>query len=116
MGNTNNPFFRVVVADSRSPADGRFIENIGWYDPMRKDGSDLSVDTARVDYWVKCGAQLSPTAKNLVVRAKKAQAAKVDTEAAVAVEEAPVVEEAAVVAEEVVAEVAEEASKAEAAE
>ena len=66
MGRTNKAFFRVVVADSRSPADGRFIENVGWYDPMKKDGEDCKLNMERITYWKGTGAQVSDTVDNLI--------------------------------------------------
>jgi small subunit ribosomal protein S16 len=56
MGATKRPFFRVVVADSRSPRDGRFIENIGKYHPM-EDPSLVEIDEDRALYWLSQGAQ-----------------------------------------------------------
>jgi small subunit ribosomal protein S16 len=56
MGATKRPFFRVVVADSRSPRDGRFIENIGKYRPLA-DPSEIEIDQDRALYWLSQGAQ-----------------------------------------------------------
>ena len=76
MGSKDRPFYRVVVADSRSPRDGRFIEEIGTYDPMQKSANfDLKLD--RVDYWVGCGALPSDTVNSLIKKARKAAAAAV---------------------------------------
>jgi small subunit ribosomal protein S16 len=60
MGATKRPFYRVVVADSRSPRDGRFIENIGKYHPLN-DPSLIEIDGERARYWLSQGAQ--PTAQ-----------------------------------------------------
>ena len=60
MGATKRPFYRVVVADSRSPRDGRFIENIGKYHPL-EDPSLIDIDGDRALYWLSRGAQ--PTAQ-----------------------------------------------------
>lgn len=68
-GNRNNAFYRVVVADSRSPRDGRFIEMLGTYDPHQDHGYQL--DLERVDYWLSCGAQPSETVNSLIKRARK---------------------------------------------
>jgi small subunit ribosomal protein S16 len=78
MGNTNNPFFRVVVADSRSPAKGRFLETIGWYDPMKKDGEDVSLKMDRVEYWKGVGAQVSDTVGNLIKKYASMQPPKAE--------------------------------------
>ena len=99
MGNKNNPFFRIVVADSRSPTDGRFIETIGWYDPMKKGDVSFKVKLDRVEYWRGNGAQVSDTVANLVKRAARMQ----PPEAAAAAVEAPA-EAEAVVAETAAAE------------
>jgi small subunit ribosomal protein S16 len=56
MGATKRPFYRVVVADSRSPRDGRFIENIGTYRPLA-DPSEIEIDQDRALYWLSQGAQ-----------------------------------------------------------
>jgi small subunit ribosomal protein S16 len=56
MGATKRPFYRVVVADSRSPRDGRFIENIGKYRPLA-DPSEIEIDQDRALYWLSQGAQ-----------------------------------------------------------
>lgn len=69
MGAKKRPFYRVVVADSRSPRDGRFIEQIGHYDPM-KDPFDLKLELDRVDYWLSNGAQPSETVTRLISRAR----------------------------------------------
>jgi small subunit ribosomal protein S16 len=65
MGATKRPFFRVVVADSRSPRDGRFIENIGKYHPM-EDPSLVEIDEDRALYWLSQGAQPTEQARNLL--------------------------------------------------
>lgn len=65
MGAKKAPFYRVVVADSRFPRDGRFIEEIGTYNPM-KDPSEFSVDAEKVQKWIKNGAQPTDTVRNLL--------------------------------------------------
>ena len=71
MGAKKNPFYRVVVADSRSPRDGRFIEEIGTYDPLASP-SKIKIDLERADYWVKNGAQPTDTVRALLKKAKAA--------------------------------------------
>lgn len=56
MGKKKQPFYRVVVADSRSPRDGRFIEDLGYYNPMT-DPADIRIDTDKAAQWIKNGAQ-----------------------------------------------------------
>ena len=73
-GTTNRPYYKVVVADSRSPRDGKFIEIIGTYDPKKPDhNSTLKLD--RIDYWVSKGAQPSDTVRSLIKKNRKAGAA-----------------------------------------
>jgi len=68
LGAKKNPFYRLVVADSRSPRDGRFIEEIGYYDPTQNPAV-IKVDEERAMYWLKTGAQPSETAKSLLNKA-----------------------------------------------
>jgi small subunit ribosomal protein S16 len=72
-GTKNVPYYKVVVADQRSPRDGKFIEIIGNYDP-RKEGVNANIDLGRVEYWVKNGAQPSDTVRTLVKRVRRATA------------------------------------------
>lgn len=65
MGAKKAPFYRVVVADSRYPRDGRFIEEIGYYDPT-KEPSVVKIDTEKADKWIKNGAQPTETVKKLI--------------------------------------------------
>ena len=66
----NRPFYRVIVADKRSPRDGKFIEAIGKNDP-RDAGENFSLNLNRVDYWVQSGAQPSATVASMILRARK---------------------------------------------
>jgi small subunit ribosomal protein S16 len=66
-GARNRPFYNVVVADSRMPRDGRFIERIGFYDPKAPEGRErLRIDGTRLTYWKGKGARLSDTVARLV--------------------------------------------------
>ena len=65
MGAKKAPYYRVVVADSHSPRDGRFIEELGTYDPMA-DGDKIKVDLERVKYWISNGAQPTDTVRGLI--------------------------------------------------
>ena len=65
MGAKKAPYYRVVVADSRSPRDGRFIEELGIYDPMA-ESDKLKLDVERVKYWVSQGAQPTDTVRGLL--------------------------------------------------
>ena len=65
VGAKKAPFYRIVVADSRSPRDGRFIEEIGTYDPMA-EGEKIKVDMDRAKYWIANGAQPADTVRGLL--------------------------------------------------
>jgi len=65
LGAKRAPFYRVVVADSRFPRDGRFIEEIGYYDPT-KDPADVKIDADKAKTWIKNGAQPTDTVKALL--------------------------------------------------
>ena len=67
MGANKRPFYRVVVADQRSPRDGRFIENIGKYHPL-EDPSLIEIDEERALHWLRVGAQPSSQVRNLMVK------------------------------------------------
>ena len=66
VGKTKEPHYRLVVTDSRSPRDGRFLENIGHYDPTRDDSLVVRSDRAR--YWIEKGARPTATARDLLVK------------------------------------------------
>jgi small subunit ribosomal protein S16 len=68
VGRKNAPFYRILVADSQSPRDGKFIEIIGQYAPRKSEGS-LNVDEARANYWLGVGAQPTDTVRSLLRRA-----------------------------------------------
>jgi small subunit ribosomal protein S16 len=71
IGTTNTPVYRIVVADNRSPRDGKFIEEIGTYHPLQK-GNNVNLKLDRADYWLSKGAQPSDTVRSFIKRAKKA--------------------------------------------
>jgi small subunit ribosomal protein S16 len=73
-GAKKKPFYRLVVTDHRSPRGGRFLENIGTFDPSKAPGL-LTYDPARLEHWKKVGAQPSETVKRLIKAAVKAAAA-----------------------------------------
>lgn len=68
MGAKKAPFYRLVVADSRSPRDGRFIEEIGYYNPVTEP-ADIKIDEEKAVKWLKTGAQPSDTVRNLFKKA-----------------------------------------------
>ena len=69
-GAKNRPYFKVVVADSRSPRDGKFIEIIGTYDP-KKPGDNSTLKLDRAEHWIARGARPSDTVKSLIKKTKK---------------------------------------------
>ncbi len=70
VGKKKAPFYHVVVADSRSPRDGKIIEQVGTFDPM-KDPATMKIDTEKVATWIKNGAQPTDTVKALIEKASK---------------------------------------------
>lgn len=73
QGGKNEPFYRVVVADARHPNQGRFIEMVGWYDPLKK-GTNFKLEHSRIDYWIGQGAEVSDTVRSFLKKARKAAA------------------------------------------
>jgi small subunit ribosomal protein S16 len=71
VGAKNAPVFRIVVADGRSPRDGKFIEQIGTYQP-RKKSDNVKIDLDRAKYWISKGAQPSDTVASFIKKANKA--------------------------------------------
>ena len=69
-GSLNNPYYKIVVADKRSPRDGKFIEIIGNYDP-KKPGHNSNLDLSRVEYWTTRGAQPSDTVRSIIKKTRK---------------------------------------------
>ncbi len=63
-GKKKKPFYRIVAADSRSPRDGKFLEILGYYNPV-VEPKDLKVNVERMDYWVSVGGKMSQTVVNL---------------------------------------------------
>ncbi len=70
MGAKKAPYYRIVVADSRAPRDGRFIEEIGTYDPMAEGAAKIKVDMDRANYWIANGAQPTDTVRGLLKKAE----------------------------------------------
>ncbi len=74
-GSKKRPFYKIVVTDSRNARDGRFIERIGFFNPVAKDGEEaLRLDTDRVQHWIGHGAQPTETVAKLIKDAAKAAA------------------------------------------
>ena len=72
-GSKGRPYYRVVVADGRAPKEGRFIEIVGTYDPL-KDEDNANLDLEKIDGWIANGAQPTDTVKSLIKKARKAAA------------------------------------------
>lgn len=69
QGRINRPFFRVVVADKRSPRDGKYIESVGWYNPFETEMTKLvHLDSDRIKYWIDQGAEVSETVESLMTK------------------------------------------------
>ncbi len=69
IGAKKAPFYRVVVADGRYPRDGRFIEEIGYYDPM-KEPAEIKIDAEKANAWLKNGAQPTDTVRSLLKKSE----------------------------------------------
>ena len=67
MGDKKSPFYRVVVADSRSPRDGKFVDIIGTYDPL-KNPAEIKINTEKAEKWLKNGATPTDTARSILVK------------------------------------------------
>jgi len=67
LGAKKAPFYRIVVADSRYPRNGRFIDEVGYYDPM-KNPVEVKIDSEKVQTWLKNGAQPTETVKALLAK------------------------------------------------
>ena len=70
VGAKNTPVYRIVVADGRSPRDGKFIEELGTYQPLKK-GGNFTLDLDRAKYWLSKGAQPSDTVASFIKKARK---------------------------------------------
>lgn len=69
QGRSNRPFYRVVLTDIRAPRDGKYMEALGWYNPVEKEAEkNFFLNADRIDFWVKQGAQLSDNVKALVLK------------------------------------------------
>src|SRR5207244_11788978 len=87
-GALNRPYFKVVVADTRSPRDGKFIEIVGTYDP-KKAGQNSTLKLDRIEHWISKGAQPSDTVRSLIKKTKNPEAAAKKAASAAAKKAAP---------------------------
>ena len=87
-GALNRPYFKVVVADTRSPRDGKFIEIVGTYDP-KKVGQNSTLKLDRIEHWISKGAQPSDTVRSLIKKTKNPEAAAKKAAAVAAKKAAP---------------------------
>ncbi len=67
QGRANRQTYRLVVTDIRNPRDGKYLEMLGWYNPLNTTG-DSVIDAQRINYWIGLGAQLTPNAQALIAR------------------------------------------------
>ncbi len=74
MGGKKDPHYRVVIAEKRGPRDGRFVENVGYYNPALNP-IRLNLDMERVDYWIGQGAQPSETVRSLIRKVRSQETA-----------------------------------------
>lgn len=80
-GTKKKPFYHLSVMDKRSPRDGRFIERVGFYNPIARGKAELlRVDLERIDYWSSVGAQISPKVASIVKKARKLKETSESTE------------------------------------
>lgn len=71
-GSNKKPFYKIIVTDSRSPRNGRFIEKIGFFNPISKNKENsLKIDLRRIQYWIGVGAKMSHKVKKLNIKYKK---------------------------------------------
>jgi small subunit ribosomal protein S16 len=96
-GALNRPYYKVVVADSRSPRDGKFIEILGTYDP-KKTGHNSTLKLDRIEHWISKGAQPSDTVRSLIKKNRK-QSSSAPAEPEPQPAEAPATEEPAAATE-----------------
>ena len=87
-GALNRPYFKVVVTDTRSPRDGKFIEIVGTYDP-KKTGQNSTLKLDRIEHWISKGAQPSDTVRSLIKKTKNPEAAAKKAAAVAAKKAAP---------------------------
>lgn len=67
LGDKKSPFYRIIVADSKSKRDGKFIEQIGTYNPLT-DPAEIKIDAGKAKKWIACGAQPTDTTRDLLVK------------------------------------------------
>lgn len=66
LGKRNRAFYRIVVADSRTPRDGKYIESLGWYNPFEENEKKAQINAERLKYWLSVGGEMSPKVVSLV--------------------------------------------------
>lgn len=69
QGAKNRPYYKVVVVDSRARRDGRYIEQVGTYNPLA-EGENYTIDLEKVEKWIKCGAQPSETVNSMIKKTR----------------------------------------------
>lgn len=81
QGSNNRPFFRLVVADVRTKRDGKYLENLGWYNPLETDDKNVLLKADRISHWLSLGAMISDNVFSLVKRAAPELAAELNAKA-----------------------------------
>lgn len=67
QGRLNRPFYRLVLTDAQAPRDGKYLESLGWYNPIEvEDEKKISVDANRIQHWLSFGAQMTESASHLI--------------------------------------------------
>jgi len=80
-GAKKRPFYHIVVTDQRNRRDGRYIERLGYFNPVAAGGDQMRIDLSRIDYWISQGAQPSDRVSNLIKGYRKEQGAEVKADA-----------------------------------
>lgn len=81
MGAKKRPSYRVVVKEKLSKRDGAYLENLGTYNPIGKEGAEINLNSERVQYWLSRGAQPTETVRRLIKQSAKSQAAPAEPQA-----------------------------------
>ena len=75
QGKKNRAFYRIIVTDSRTPRDGKYIESLGWYNPFEEDSKKAEINTERLKYWISVGGQMTDKVASIVKKLEKQTAA-----------------------------------------
>lgn len=70
-GAKKRPHYRIIITDNRKPRDGKYIECLGYYSPMKKEDNNFTIDLNRTDYWLSVGAKPSDTVNSIIKKSKR---------------------------------------------